>query len=230
MKSTKKFKAAAICAVALCGAGLAGVTTPRLTMPSAWAQEANPHSAKVHQLFDELAAKANLSEAQKLQIAAILRHAAPKAKAILEDTKLTQAQKQDQLQELRGATRDKVAQILTAEQRDKAAQLFANRRQIVREALQKVADELEMTTEQRQEARPILQNAFKEAGGIVHDANLTFPQKRDKLMQLRLQTREKLNSILTAEQQKELDQIRDAVRSEIWSRVKANLPALAKKN
>jgi Spy/CpxP family protein refolding chaperone len=188
----------------------------------AWAQQANPYGAQVQRVFDTLSKKLNLNATQKQQIAAILREAAPQGRAIHESSKLTPPQKQEKLQALRKAIRQKISEVLTPRQREEAKRLYVNREQTVRNALQEVADELEMTPAQRSQAKPIIENAVQEGRAIAQDFSLQLPQKRAKLTALHQKTRGQLNSILTPEQQQKLDQMKAAVQTEMMARFLAN--------
>jgi Glu-tRNA(Gln) amidotransferase subunit E-like FAD-binding protein len=210
-----KFVAVALGAVVLCGAAKVQVT-PRL----AWAQQTgNPYRAKAKAKFDALAAQLNLSAVQKQSIARILADAFAQGNAISSDEKLSSAQKQAKLSALRAATREKIAALLSPSQRQSAQKLWNERQTRAANAFEEIADELKLSSAQREEVRPIVQNAFAQGRAIFHDASLSFPQKRAKLTQLRQSTREKLASILSAEQLAQLDQMRAVVQAEWMSRI-----------
>lgn len=178
----------------------------------------NPYRAAVKARFEALDKQLNLSAAQKKSIAELVRAAMPQGRVIISNDKLSNEQKQQQIKALRDSTRSKMAQVLTADQRQKAQKLFESRRERIGTVLNDVADELQMTDKQRAEARPIIEDAIKQGRAIFYEAS-GFSQKRAKLMQLRATTHEKLASILTPEQMQKLHQMRDAVRAEIVSRI-----------
>ena len=225
-KKTQVGMGAALGAVVVCGGAIGfGFTSPA-GMASAWAQQANPYGPQVQRIFDELSTKLNLTATQKREIAAMLREAAPEGRAIHENSKLTPQQKQARLQSLRKATQQKIARVLTAKQREQAKQFFANRRQIAQNTFQRVADELELTPQQRTKARPIMQKAIQEGQSISQDFSLPLSTKRSRLIALQQKTLKELNPILTPQQQQKFVKMREAVKTEMMARFLANREAI----
>jgi len=70
-----------------------------------------------------LAKKLNLTDAQKAQIKSIMKEQRPKVRAIRQDNSLTPEQKKAKLQALRKETQEKIAAILTPEQKEKMKEL-----------------------------------------------------------------------------------------------------------
>lgn len=226
MKTKKWLLGAALATVALG----AGQVTVRFVPAIAWAKQAqstgNPYRAAIKARLDALTAPVNLSPEQKQTIGRILREAFPKGRALAHDEKMTPVERRQKLAVLRETTRGRITQVLTPTQRTAAQKLFVGREQRVKQALGEVADELDLTDKQRVEARPIVESAFKQGRAIMQNSALSFPQKRAKLLQLKQSTQEKLASILTAEQMRKANQMRDAALTEIMSRAaQFGLPA-----
>lgn len=177
----------------------------------------NPYRAFVKARFDAVAQQVNLSETQRKSIAAIIRQSVPQGRAIVQDGTLSKTQKQQKIKASREETRSRIAALLTPAQRQNVQTLFANREQRLSKVLDEVADELQLSEKQRAEAKPIVQDAIQQGRSIWQSA-AGFPQKRAKLLQLHAATHEKLSSILTLEQMRKLDLMRQAARAEVVSR------------
>ncbi|MDQ3815908.1 MAG: hypothetical protein M3347_18520, partial [Armatimonadota bacterium] len=101
------------------------------------------HRERVFAAFERIQRELKLTAEQRSQIRTILRDALPKGRAIHENKNLTPEQKKAALQELRAATRARIQPILTPEQQQKLAALWAGRRDRAHEILQRIATELE---------------------------------------------------------------------------------------
>ena len=176
-------------------------------------QAANPYRARVKARFEALAQQANLSDAQKKSIAALARQAMLQGQAIAQNNQLPNGQKQQKIKALRESTRVKMAALLTPAQRQNLQKLLASRQQPLQSVWEEVADDLQLTDEQRAEVKPIIEDALQKGHAIWADGS-TLGQKRSSLVQLHAATREKLASILSPAQMQKLDQMRDAVRAE----------------
>jgi Spy/CpxP family protein refolding chaperone len=70
----------------------------------------------------------------------------------------------------------------------------------LRDQFQKIAEDLQLTDQQKEEARPIFKDFFEKAKGIRQDTSLDQPQRREQLKGLRQDVGTKLKGILTPEQ------------------------------
>lgn len=178
---------------------------------------ANPYRAVVKARFDALVGQMNLSNAQKKSMSSVVGGALSQARTIAHDSALEGSQKQQKMRTLQQNTRERVTKILTPAQRNAAQKLFAERQQRASGVLNEIADELQLTSAQRAEAKPIIQDGIKQARAIWQDPP-TFGEKRAQLMQLHQSTNEKLASILSPAQMQKLKQMQEAVRAEVVAR------------
>ncbi|MEO8412460.1 MAG: hypothetical protein ABI472_02325 [Ginsengibacter sp.] len=73
-----------------------------------------------------------------------------------------------------------------------------------------ISKELNLTREQRRQLKDFRQSAKQKKEEIDNDTSLTDTQKQDKLRHLRMEQKEKLNTILTPEQKEKLkEKIKD---------------------
>jgi hypothetical protein len=83
--------------------------------------------------------------------------------------------------------------------------------------LNEIADELQLTSAQRAEVKPITEDGIKQARAIWQGPS-DFGEKRAQLMQLHQSTNEKLGSVLSPAQMQKLKQMQEAVRAEAVAR------------
>lgn len=76
--------------------------------------------------------------------------------------------------------------------------------------LQQVADELGLSEQQREQARPIIRGFFEQARSLRQDTSLTQEDRRQQLRTLREETAAKLKPILTPEQLEKWQNMRAA--------------------
>ena len=181
-------------------------------------QTDNPYRARVKARFEALSQQVNLSDAQKKSVAAMVRQSIMQGQYIAQDNQLSNTQKQQKIKALREGTRVKMVALLQPAQRQNLQKLLANRQQRMQAVWEEVADDLQLNNEQRAEAKPIIEDALLKSYTIGTDAS-TLRQKRSRLVQLHVDTREKLASVLSVTQMQKLDQMRDAVRAEAITRL-----------
>jgi Spy/CpxP family protein refolding chaperone len=70
----------------------------------------------------------------------------------------------------------------------------------LKEQFQKIAEELQLTEQQKEESRPIFRDFFEKAKSIHQDTSLDQQQRREKIKDLRQDVAAKLKGILTPEQ------------------------------
>jgi hypothetical protein len=75
------------------------------------------------------------------------------------------------------------------------------------ERLQRLTQALNLTDEQQQKIRPILENETQQLSALHQNTALTGPERRDKMLSIRDTTTEQIKPILTADQQTKYDQI-----------------------
>lgn len=87
------------------------------------------------------------------------------------------------------------------------------------ERLQMLADKLEMSPEQRAQAKEIVDDARRAAGNALLDDNMNWEQRRERMRQIRTETKERMRQILTPAQIEKLDSIKQSVRERIRQRI-----------
>ncbi len=78
-----------------------------------------------------------------------------------------------------------------------------------RRHMARLAQELNLTQEQRQKLEPIFQQQMQQMRATREDTSLTPEQRRVKMDQLRQSTHSQINSVLTPEQQEKFKQLRE---------------------
>jgi protein CpxP len=82
----------------------------------------------------------------------------------------------------------------------------------VAERLQRMGQHLQLTDEQKAKIKPLLEEEVAQAKAIHEDSSLSRPQKMEKFQQLRSSTHDKIKPILTAEQQKKLEEMQEKIK------------------
>jgi Spy/CpxP family protein refolding chaperone len=208
MQSTARkkmwWKVAAVGGVLLAGSGVLVAQAARQRLPQ----------HQVMMLMGRVQKELNLSDEQSTKIKTIIQEAVPRGIEIHDDMKLAPEVKRAQLHELRRATQAKIAAILTPSQRKKAAKWRAAAPSVVKQRLERVADELKLTPGQRAKIAPMLSHSFLQAKALRDDMTLTVAQKFARLQQLRQATRSEINGVLTSQQRAQLDKIMAQMRSQ----------------
>jgi len=73
---------------------------------------------------------------------------------------------------------------------------------IVKDRMENLTKELNLTKEQQEKIQPIIENEMKEIRIVREDSSLTPEQKREKTKAIRQTTKDAINKVLTPEQQK----------------------------
>jgi Spy/CpxP family protein refolding chaperone len=79
----------------------------------------------------------------------------------------------------------------------------------VQAKLQELATELNLTAEQENQIKPVLQDEFKQLKSVSYDASLTAEQKKTRATGIHDSTKSQINSFLTPDQQKKLAEMRE---------------------
>jgi Spy/CpxP family protein refolding chaperone len=74
--------------------------------------------------------------------------------------------------------------------------------------LARMTQQLHLTDEQQAKIKPILEEQHKQMMALRQDTSMSREDRRAKFQEIRKQTFEKMNPILTAEQQKQFQQMR----------------------
>jgi Spy/CpxP family protein refolding chaperone len=92
--------------------------------------------------------------------------------------------------------------------------------------LARMTKQLNLTEDQQAKIKPILEDQHKQMMGLREDSSLSREQRRAKFQEIRKQTFEKMNPILTSEQQKQLQEMQQ-MRHEGRGRGRWNQPPAA---
>ena len=82
----------------------------------------------------------------------------------------------------------------------------------VQAKLQELATELNLTDDQKNQIKPVLQGEFQQLKGVSDDASLSPDQKKAKATEIHEGAKSQINSILTPEQQKKLAEMREKAK------------------
>lgn len=93
-----------------------------------------------------------------------------------------------------------------------AAPKMAQGRESVEQRMERMSKELNLSQEQREKIRPLLEEQDKKMGELHNDTSLTQEQKRDKARAMMTETHEKITAILTPEQKEKLKQHMEEMR------------------
>ncbi|AJE03881.1 hypothetical protein [Geobacter pickeringii] len=80
------------------------------------------------------------------------------------------------------------------------------------ERLQRMTRHLGLTDDQKAKIQPILEEEAKELKALRDDTSLSRSQKRDKLHEIRTRCHDRIREMLTPEQQKKMDEMREKAR------------------
>jgi Spy/CpxP family protein refolding chaperone len=80
--------------------------------------------------------------------------------------------------------------------------------------LQKLSSELNLTDDQKNQLKPILQDEIQQLKTVHEDSSLSADQKKEKMTEIRQASRSKMRSVLTPEQQTKLDSMKESARDQ----------------
>ncbi len=150
-----------------------------------------------------IAAQLHLTPQQETQAAGIIAQARAQAQAIRADHALTPDQRRGQMMELGLATRAQISALLTPSQRQQAGQM-------VRQRLERLADRLGLTSDQRTQIKAIITDGIQQAKAVRQDATLTPDQKHTQVRTIMQTTRQQALALLTPAQRQQWEAIKAA--------------------
>jgi Spy/CpxP family protein refolding chaperone len=160
----------------------------------------------------ELSAKLNLTDEQQAAIRPILVSEAEDIKAVRQDTELTVEQKQAKIQEIREKSREKINAVLTPEQQKKFAEMKGEAAGRVRDEshnrLTMLAEQLNLTDEQKAAIGPILAAEANDVKAVIQDKSLSKEDRQAKIASIRENSSTEINKVLTPEQQAKWTELR----------------------
>jgi protein CpxP len=89
----------------------------------------------------------------------------------------------------------------------------AESRQAMRDAFQEAVNELNLTDDQKGKLKDIFADAKAKRESIGKDTSLTDDQKKEKMKELKTDTRSKVNEVLTPEQRAQLKEKIEALKA-----------------
>ena len=82
----------------------------------------------------------------------------------------------------------------------------------VQAKLQSLSSELNLTDDQKAQLKPILQDEVQQLKSVKDDASLSPDQKKAKVAEIRQSHKSQVSSILTPEQQKKFDAMKETIQ------------------
>ena len=159
------------------------------------------------EMFRRVAEELKLTDEQKQKLQPVLREEGEKMRELQADTSLSREEKIAKFQALRATAAGKFKTILTPEQQ---AQWETVRPGLQagpggaggagQDALQRLADELKLTKEQREKLRPILFEEFTQRQALRKNDSLAREESLAKFKELHATTTAKVKPILSPEQ------------------------------
>lgn len=153
----------------------------------------------------------NLTADQQSQMKQMMQDEHAQMQALRSNTSLTPEQKKEQIKQLRESNHQKLMALLTPDQQAQFKQLRQQRRSRSQafngghrfQGLQA----LNLTQQQKDQLKPIFQSSRQQMQALRSDTSLTPDQRREKMKEIRQNQQAQLNSILTPEQQQQLQQM-----------------------
>lgn len=173
-------------------------------------QQGDMGAALVQRMQDQLA-NVDLTAEQKTAVDKILADVKEQVAALRADAqanKLPQAELRDRMQALVQETRQKIMEVLTPEQRQKArAEMAATGPLAMLERIQRAAGELNLTDDQKTKMQAIMADVREQAKTIREKAQNDRQAAMEELQKLLRDSREKIMQLLTPEQSQKLAEL-----------------------
>jgi Spy/CpxP family protein refolding chaperone len=158
--------------------------------------------------FQHISKELNLSQQQQDQLKPIMEKQRQEIQAIRKDTSLTADQKKQKFQALHQDFQNQMNGVLTPEQQQQWQQMKAQGKQRHEKMGERMAQKLNLSAQQQEQIKPLMQKQREQARAIWQDSSLTQDQKKQKMQALHQETQAQMNTILTAEQQQQMQQMR----------------------
>lgn len=151
----------------------------------------------------------NLSEDQRAKVQTILQGERSQIQALRSNTSLSEEQKKQQARELRQANHQQLLAVLTPEQQEKMKQFHGQRmgRHAAFNAGRRF-QALNLTDQQKSQLKPVFESSRQQMQALRSDSSLTPELRREKMQQIRQNQMAQMKSILTPEQQQQMQQMR----------------------
>ena len=186
------------------------------------AQRIDSLDARVQQLNEAL----NLTDEQKAKTTPLLAAEIKQVQQVRADASLAPREQSAKIREIRQATNQQIRPLLTLEQRQKLDAMRERGRAAGgpgrgeggQGRLQEWATELNLTDDQKTKIAPILQNEAQQIQQVRADTSLSRREQFAKIREIRHDANQQVRPILTPEQQKKLDDMRQEAREQFRGR------------
>ena len=179
-----------------------GMSWSQSTESPATTAKAQRGAARIFQQLD-------LTADQRAKVQSILQSERSQVQALRSNTSLTNEQKKQQIRELRKTDHQQLLSVLTPEQQAKLKQLHSEHKG--RSAGFRAGrgfQALNLTEQQKEQLKPVFQTTRQQMQALRSDTTLTAEQRREKMKEIRQSEMTQMKSILTPEQQQQLQQMR----------------------
>jgi Spy/CpxP family protein refolding chaperone len=186
------------------------------------------NAANFHRSHFMMRMDLNLTDAQKQQAKALNEDYRNKVRVLEKDDNITLKDYRSQKAKLEQERKAKFQDLLTAEQKDKIAQAKKERNERMQMMAQKRLDRmktvLSLTDDQVAKLQEQIKSSMDQMQAIRENSSLSSDEKREQMMDLRKRSHESLHSILTADQLKKMEEIRNK-RINDWKNTKTDKPS-----
>ena len=167
----------------------------------------------------------NLTDAQKQQAEALNEDYNAKVKNLEKDDNITLKDYRTQKAALENERKSKFQALLTPDQKNKIAQDKKERSEkmemMAQKRMDKMKADLSLTDDQVAKIQDQRKSSIEQMKAIRENSSLSEEQKKEQFMDLRKSRKESLNSILTADQIKKREEMRNNRMNE-WKNKKDN--------
>ena len=167
----------------------------------------------------------NLTDAQKQQAKVLNEDYNTKVKNLQKDDNITLKDYRAKKASFEQERKSKFQALLTPEQKDKIAQDRKARsekmKMVAQKRMDKMKTDLNLTDDQVAKIQEQRKNSIEQMKAIRDNSSLSEDQKREQLMDLHKGMHNSMNSILTADQIKKRDEMRNSRMSE-WKNKRTN--------
>ena len=163
---------------------------------------------------DMMMKQLNLSDAQKQQIKSINSEYKNQLKDLEKNETITLKDYRVKKANLEQERKEKFQAILTSDQKNKMAQAKKERSEkremMAQKRIEKMKTDLNLTDAQVSKIQEQRSSSIAKAKTIREDSSLTNEQKKEQLMNLMKSSKESMNNILTADQLKKKEDLRNS--------------------
>jgi Spy/CpxP family protein refolding chaperone len=182
----------------------------------------------IHTYHKHTMANLNLTDEQKQQAKTINQDYHNKVTALEKEDNITLKDYRAQKAALEKERRDKFHALLTPEQKNKMAESKKKQHErmkmMAQKRMEKMKTNLSLTDEQVMKIKEQQQSMLQQEKAIKEDTTLSREQKREQFLSLHKTYKDNVNSILTPEQIKKREELRNE-RANEWKNKQDNKPS-----